>query len=225
MTQTWLDIERGPAARGWSKGYWSPRNTTGSYYVWHTTGGGPARRHAKDPKRWPTPFDAAVWLYTKAMKAGPHIVICGETGRSLQLAPLDVSAWHVGKRGSAPYFKRHRWEWSKDFDWWRDRWNPRGIFNPTELAGGTAWDGKQANPNARGVEITPVRGALTGRWSDATYAEIQRIMDMSPEIPQDLYHQVGHSDVHPRSRTRRGKGWDPTPAQFDPIADSLVIGC
>lgn len=205
-------------AYGLRSGAWDRRRRPPVAVVWHTTGVGPVTRHRKNPSRWPDPFAAAVWLYTRAMRAGPHIVICGETGRTLQVAPVEAVAWHVGRRKGWRYARSgDRWERHPAFAWWRSRWHPRGIHNPRELAGGALWRGGECNPNTIGVEISPRRDDPRGRWSPETYIAIRRVAEAAQNqlgIPRKQDHQIGHSDAHPLARTRNGRGWDPHPEQF-----------
>lgn len=210
----WLDLPRSKReAVGARSGRWKSRGTRGRGVVWHTTGGGPVRRHLKNPNRWEDPFAAAVWLYTRAMTAGPHVVVCGETGRAVQIAGADKVAWSVGRRKGWRYFR-------KGFEaprWWRERWPE--LDSPTELVGGSGWLGGQANPNLFAVEVVPRIGDVQGGWTPRAWDTIRHISEDADRkfgIPNDRGFHVGHGDIHPLSRTRRGQVWDPTPAQWTP---------
>ena len=202
-------------AWGYRSGAWHNRRHNPVAVVWHTTGAGVVRRHKRNPKRWPSPFHAALWVFTKAIRAGPHMLICGETGLAVQLAPIEISAWHVGRRKGWRYAKM--WDRPR-YNWWTDKWaQPGGILSPYDLAGGRLWRGGECNPNTYGIEVSPNRKNPTGRWSDETYATIRgvaEIIESELDIPRSREFQLGHSDAHPIARTRRGQGWDPSSRQF-----------
>lgn len=204
-------------ARGFSRGHWKPREKKPIAVVWHTTGAGVVKRFRKDPARFGTPFGAALYVFQRLVKAGPHFLI-GQEGQIVQMAPLDVSAWHVGKAKSWGYARSV--SKAKRYGWWRERWNPYGIKTPRALAAGRLWAGGQCNPNTVGVEIAPPVDDPTGPWSEDCWTAIRvlaRALRVSQGIPIDPFHQIGHSDAHPHARTSPGGvGWDPSPRAWDP---------
>lgn len=222
-------------ARGHRLGVFAPRTARPVAIVIHTTGAGPGRRFHDERERqrhgYESPFDAAVRVYTKLMKAGPHYVV-GQGGERIQVAPEDVCAWHVGSRGARPY---HRHEWTtKGTGWWLRRWSPHGITSPHQLAGGRLWRRYARPPGARlrwaswmargscnantiGIEVVPPLDPSTGPWSDQCWgALLELVHDIATrhDMPLAREHILTHSDAHPLARSRRDAPWDTSPAQF-----------
>ena len=210
---TWLQFPRSDKeAWGLRSGAWGSRNHSGRFAVWHTTGNGPIRRWRKNKDRFADPFTAALWLYTKAMRAGPHFVICGETGRIRQIAPLSAVAWHVGRRGA--------WRYKEGYnppDWWRERWPE--LEGPQDLAQGLCWRGGSCNEWSVGIEIVPSR-KKGGVWSNACWQTVRLLsgtLEREIGIPLFRGFHLGHSDAHPWARTTKGgRPWDPPPNLWTP---------
>jgi len=209
------------AAYGFRSGAWRPRKAEAVANVWHTTGAGIIRRYNLKPDKYGSTFGAALWVF-RNMKAGPHIVIGQHAGEVAQVAPLDVVAWHVGRRKSRPYFRGDGQPHSKRYAWWHSRWNSSGIFSPTDLAGGLLWRGQQCNPNTYGIEIVPPADDPRGPWSPECWENIRHVQ-RELLIPLDPFHQLGHSDAHPIARTARGDGWDPSPDAWDPWRHCMAL--
>ena len=204
-------------ALGWRKGYWKPRRREPVAVVWHTTGAGILRKYRRLRRRlgWASPFECALHQFTRNQKAGPHFVV-GQRGEVEQIAPLDVVAWHVGRRKGWQYGVPGAGRWWGDprFQWWRDRWDP--LVSPTQLAGGKLWRAGRCNENTIGVEVVPPTEDPTGPWSREAW---EAIADLARSLPVkiDPYHQISHSDAHPIARTTRsGAPWDPSPRAWDP---------
>jgi N-acetyl-anhydromuramyl-L-alanine amidase AmpD len=184
----------------------------------HTTGIGPWTR------RDPLPYDAARRLYEQSMKYSPHYLVCGETGRSVQLNGLHLRALHVGSRGSWRY-RLDGWAGRKGLDWWFRRFP--GLSSPRGLFGGALWTRGTANAISVGIEVSPPldspRAAWKGPCWDALRGLVSHLTSLL-DIPRDRYHVLTHSDAHPLRRiTRNGAPWDPSPTQWriDEAADQL----
>lgn len=208
------DIERG-RAYGWATNAWTHRGTAGLFNVWHTTGIGPIRRHRRNPGRHPTPLDAAEFIYSAGiMRSGPHFLICGETGRIKQLAPLSVAAWHVGSAAL--------WELRQVPKSWLQRWTD--LQSPRELAGGHCWTPPQygrkwsCNARANGIEIVPDQHSPYGPLSDAcwrTLAKLTQWLERFHGIPNQEPYQISHWDAAPWDRGGE-RPWDLRPSRWTP---------
>lgn len=218
MPSEWLEgIDRGKAL-GYRRGKWKPRAQSPIAIIWHTTGAGPARRFKSRPDKYSSPFDAAVKIYSGMMNAGPHFVV-GQAGELIQLAPLGVTAWHVGSRLGRKY-RSNRWAKGHRYEWWLNRWVPEGVLSPMELAGGGLWNGWSCNRNTVGVEVVPPAHRANAEWSEKCWDTVSFLcLSLHKElgIRIDPQYQLGHSDAHPLSRTNpRGVGWDPHPNAWNP---------
>ena len=215
---------------GVRKKLFAPRATVSGIVV-HTTGSGVIRRWKKQGARFNerSPFDTAVRVYTRLMKAGGHYVV-GQNGEVVQLVPEHLAAWHVGSRRAARY--KRRWMQPK-YNWWAERWD--GLNSPLELAGGDLWrpydkDAKvgwrakwlsrhgSCNANTIGIEVVPPTESPRSSWSDACWQTLTVLMEdicYRNSIPVERERIVSHSDAHPISRTTRsGQPWDPWESQF-----------
>lgn len=223
-----------------SRGYLEDRYDARRQYgatVTHVTGRGPLRRLTEERfARWrrrhlpeSTPISlglCAAHIYASVMDAGPHYVV-GPEGDSYQTCPEHLAAWHVGRKGSSIYA---RTDWPDErTDWWLDRWEPFGYGSPLDLADGDLWGVKapySANEGSIGIELAWPYDASGTPPTDAqwrSWARLVRDIHQRREIPLEPTHVVGHSDAHPRSRTRRSDPWDPPP-WFNPSAVCYWLG-
>lgn len=189
--------------------------------VIHTTGRGPVDR-MKDPKfrDWrikhptiATPLDAAIWIYTQAMKSGPHYVI-GQNGRIVQVTRENRVAEHVGSAGAMVYRLPTRVWCGKDQAWWPARWP--SLRSPRELAGGTLWE-HGVNAVSIGIEVVPDEHRPTGAWSARAWNALAHLVtDVAHryDIPIERDRIITHADAHPRARSHRGQPADPWPQQW-----------
>ena len=211
------DWDKGNRALGFRLGDWKPRPGPGFVNVWHTTGVGPLRRYLSNKRKYASPYDAALDVYTTKMRAGGHLLVCGGTGRFEQLAPLDVIAWNVGQSKSRPYFGR--WAHHHTPKRWKMRWGKGRL--PQDLAGGRLWlkdsRGRWAcNPQVNAIEVVPDIRDPYGPLSDACWESLAQITQWLPVAIEPEY-QLSHWDAHPRSRTdRRGRPWDFRENRWDP---------
>ncbi len=206
------------ASRGIKTGAFLPRVKAPVAVVWHTTGAGPLRRFLARPDKYEDPYDAAIHIYTRIMRPGPHFVVGQLPGQIIQVTPVDRTAWHVGRRKSWGY--RSRWVGVGRYRWWAQRWGAEGLRRPGDLAGGHLWDGGQCNPNTIGVEIAPgldgPRVLTRAGWQNVL--DLGRVLSAEYGIPADRFHHVGHSDAHPKARTTgRGKPWDLDVRAWSPV--------
>lgn len=179
--------------------------------IYHSTGSGPWSRSKADPARFPTPFDAALWLYLFAMLDCPHVLICGETGRKARLCPDNLGARHVGSAEHRRY--RHR----SESTYWK------GLFpgreSPIELVGGRLWASHSVNNVSLGVEVAPAREGPRRPWKDLVYpvlAEQAREWVSLYQIPVDAEYNLTHFEAHPVARTSElGRPYDTVEGQFD----------
>ncbi len=199
--------------------------------VIHTTGGGVIRRWKRQKARFRehSPFDTAVRIYTRIMKASGHYVV-GQEGQIVQLVPEHLAAWHVGSRKVNHY--RRNWMRPK-YQWWAEKWS--GYDSPLELADGKLWQPYHedapvhwrtrwrarhgsCNSNTIGIEVVPPNHDPRSAWSDACWTSLTRlILDIGyrTALPIERQRIVSHSDVHPIARTTRtGHPWDPWTKQF-----------
>jgi hypothetical protein len=219
------------------RGVYEPRLRPAEAVVVHTTGIGPVRR-VLDPKfaKWRErtgihdPFEAALWIYRVAMRAGPHYVVDGETGRRVQVCPENLCAWHVGGRGGGRY--RHDFDrWANlDTAWWIEEWPT--LTSPRDLAGGRLWLpygartsawvalhslGGSVNANTYGIEVVPCLSDPRGPWTDAGWTSLVELVGdicLRRDVPCMRDRVIRHSDAHPLKRSARGAPWDPSPVQF-----------
>lgn len=215
---------------GVRKKLFAPRATVSAVVI-HTTGSGVTRRWKRQGARFKenTPFDTAVRIYTRLMKAGGHYVV-GQDGQVVQLVPEHLAAWHVGGRKARLY--RGRWMRDK-YKWWADRW--RGYDSPLQLANGDIWkkypeDASvswrarwlsrhgSCNANTIGIEVVPPSHSSRSAWSDACWTSVISLTQdicYRNALPLERQRIVSHSDVHPIARTtNKGLPWDPSPSQF-----------
>lgn len=213
---------------GSKKGKYGPRGGVNAIIV-HTTGAGPVRRHKADPKKFPTPFDAAVWIYTKIYAPGPHYVV-GQNGECVQVCKEELAAWHVGSSQAAQY-KNPKGQWTKTCKWWLDRWEPAGFKSPLELpCWGPVPDNSPAsvkrlaragtvNAWTIGIEVVPPLNT-NDPWSASAQNTLWDLVDdiaARHSLPVDRTHVLTHSDAHPLHRTNgRGRPWDPPESQWHP---------
>lgn len=199
-----------------------PRNGPIRGIVIHTTGSGPDRRSAASPERFPTPYEAAMHIYTKITPYCGHFLLDGETGHVTSLVPPETVAWHVSSKGGRSY----RWRYWKKPLWWENRW-PH-LKSPRQFMGGYAWK-PSVNRATIGIEIVGPPGRPRGPWSDAAWARLFALTHNLSHFygfPMNRTTVVTHSDIHPLSRTSRGAPWDPGFAQwFPPVAwSNLQMG-
>lgn len=198
-------------SRGQREGAYSKRRHGAPVaIVVHTTGAGPRRRFLGNRRKFPGVYDAALFIYRRIMRAGPHFVV-GQGGECVQVAPEDRAAWHVGSKGGRAYRKPPR------AFWWLEKWAP-ALKSPADLAGGKLWRGWSVNQNTIGIEVVPPLKNLRGPWSDDCKAALDSlIVSLCADhgIPRDQFHVITHSDAHPHDRTRRGAPWDPAPEAWE----------
>lgn len=191
----------------------------------HTTGSGPWVRWNEDRERYGSPFDAAREVYEERSILGPHFLICGETGRILQLCELEDVAQHVGSKGSWRY-RFPKWEQKRNFDWWYKRFLSCG--SPRDLFSGDLWRRGSANELSIGIELAPPLKGPRAPWSlSAWYAlnDLCAVLCSDLGTPRDRYHIITHSDAHPLKRsTSRGRPWDPGRSQWTITEASHYLG-
>jgi hypothetical protein len=186
------------------------------YVILHTTGNGPNdRMEAARFSRWrkrhssiTTPFEAAIWVYRSAMKAGPHYVIDGATGQCVQVARHGESAWHVGSswkgRQATAVYKDTDWIMrGVDVRWWNEEFP--GLNSPLDLG---CWDKGSVNRVSIGIEVVPPKDKLP--WSNECCARILEVWDQFPAAAL-----LTHSIVHPLARSSQGRAWDPPNEQLE----------
>ena len=204
---------------GYRRGKYEERTADAVAIVVHTTGHGPVRRHTERPDRWPTPFDAALWIYSQAMDAGPHYVV-GQGGECAQTCPESHVAWHVGGAGSRPYKQAEKsgrpGAWAdNEHQWWKKRHAP--LQNPRELAGGKLWRSGSCNRNTYGIEVVPPTEGAQREWSPECWVKVAVLVQdiaLRRSVPLDRTTVITHSDAHPLARTARGKPWDTPESQW-----------
>ena len=171
--------------------------------VVHTTGWGPNRRHLENPKKYATPLDAAIHVYTRVMEESAHIVIDQE-GNAVRTNPDSLCAWHVGSKNHRLYntkswtYLRHR----PKFLWWSRRWS---WGSPRDLVEGWVWNNKSPNSNTIGIEVIPSLEGPRKPWSAKCLAKLEEILKQY-DLPV-----LTHSDVDPISRSKNGVEWDVNP--------------
>lgn len=201
---------------GVKQGLYAKRKRAHAVVV-HTTGVGILTKWKNSGKlhKEATPFETAIRVYTRQMTAGPHYIVCGDTGRAIQVCPLDLAAHHVGAAKSGPYW-HPGWSKGTATAWWSKRW--QGLSSPIDLAGGKLWDGKSCNKSTVGIEVVPALTRPRGAWSPATWATLRTLIDdkcAECAIPKEREFVVSHSDAHPLARSAKGLPWDPSPEQWD----------
>jgi hypothetical protein len=213
-----------------------------SAIVVHTAGAGVVNRATKPEWAWwrakwgvrdGDALQATAVVYSKISDACGHYVI-GQDGKILQLVPESHSAWHVGGKGSRPYFTNEgRCLNDPRFDWWRFRWP--SLRTPRELGGGFLWEPSvtvppldvklrsrfaigSCNANSLGVEVVPPIDDPQGPWSADAWLSLTRlVLDICDRHRIAIAREtvISHSDAHPLERTTsRGKPWDPSPEQW-----------
>lgn len=171
--------------------------------VIHTTGWGLIRRSTQRPDRWPTPFAAGVWVYSRVMTSSPHFLIDQE-GRMAQTNDLDDVAWHVGSGNRGKY--KNKWAWGPKatrmapWSWWSRRFP--GLTSPLDLE---PWRTGRPNDLTIGVEVIPSPGGIMVPWSQAVLARLAEIQALV-----GLNTWYTHSELDPLGRTNlAGRPWDP----------------
>lgn len=241
---------------GFRKGLYLPRDTGDiAAAVVHTTGLGPVKRVVDASyRKWRgkngidaataggkdrAAFKAALWIYGKAYKPGPHYVIGQELGLVAQVCPEDRAAWHVGAKGARLYATRpDAWWRSGKYGWWKNAFPD--LESPRDLAGGKLWAPYTApagfdprrwrakllasyargsvNASTIGLEVVPRVDDPRGPWSDDAWRNLSELLlDITGrhEIPRDREHVISHSIAHPASRTTpSGFPWDTNSMQF-----------
>lgn len=223
-------------AKGRTSGKWKKRKAPIKGMIAHTTGAGLYNRWKRDNPEQPTsiidyteqgaakwgflawrkrkgkeatPFDTALRVYGSLMNAGPHFVVCGETGRVAQLCELDRAAWHVGSRYSGKY----KWNrWKKKCAWWQDRWPE--YDSPREMMDGLLWTHYGCNDLTVGIEVAPPPKGAQKPWSAACMRSLQDIYRHVCFYASEEVDVLSHADVHPYSRTSNNKPTDPARTQW-----------
>lgn len=229
------------ASRGYKRGKYKNRSRDVVGIVIHTTGWGSWKRWKRDNPNAPEltdytgmdldqfnwaewksrrgdeshPFDTCLRIYGSLMDAGPHFVVCGETGRVAITCPPEKVAWHVGSRKSWKYkFKG----WKRNCGWWQERWPE--LEGPQDLLGGLLWRHGRCNDLTIGIEVSPPRRGAQAAWSEACWESLRtlvaEIASDSDHITLDEYHIITHSDAHPVSRTGRNPSLRRTGRPTDP---------
>ena len=187
-----------------------------SAIVFHTTGPGPHTRSTSNPI-FPSPFDAAIHIYTHIMRESGHFVVCGDTGEWRQTVPLDTIAWTVGPRGYQTTNGFKGFENDKRWDWWRKTFP--GLKNPTELAQHGLWANGSANSNSINIEIVPPSSGLKDPWSPQCLATLKYLADqviLFHGMDRFKENIISHSEASPPDRSHKnGEPWDPAPTQWD----------
>jgi hypothetical protein len=221
-----------PLGLGYRRGKLREMHYAPAAIVVHTTGGGPIARATEDRfAAWRTKLDipkgdslrCAVALYTHVMDASGHYVI-GQDGTIVQVVPESHAAWHVGGKGSRPYFTQPEAALAgPKYRWWRERWP--GLKTPRELAGGNLWRPAYqppgithrirsgfpigtCNENTIGIEVVG-----PGPWTPEAWSALAMLcLDIERRRGLTLRRDtvISHSDAHPLSRTTpSGRPWDP----------------
>lgn len=197
------------ASRGYYGGHYSERVAYDAIVI-HSTGPGPLKRFAQGGHE--SPMEAAIHIYRRIMKAGPHYII-DQRGDCVQMAPEKLAAWHVG---SAKWRKYLREDWAQpQHGWWRERFP--NLKSPTELAGGHLWDGGSCNAHVVGIEVIPASLDPNAYWSEkawSTLIALTRDIRRRRQIPLSPTRLLCHADASPLARTARGKPYDTTPNQW-----------
>lgn len=202
-------------SRGFRRGKYKRRDAQEiAGVVYHSTGPGPWRRHIKDPKKHPTPLDAAIFIYEHLTDAGPHFVI-DQKGAALSLCSPLYAAWHVGKgrwvkgTSAAQYWsKRQAWAKNPKYDWWFQRFTT--LSSPTELMGGKLWRNGSANQNTIGIEIVPHSDTRQPFTLEClrTLHRICKGLSEDYGFPFDPKHIISHCEAHPITRTGKFGPYD-----------------
>jgi hypothetical protein len=189
--------------------------------VIHQTGVGPVNRSKNNPKRWPTPLDAAKWLYSEAMVESAHFVVAGDTGEWIQTNDLRMACFHVGPSGYRVKWKGIQTD--KQYQWWKDAWPE--FKTPNEMAQGFLWANGSCNQNTIGIEIVP-EGVATP-FSDQTWKTVKYLIEHCYSIynmERFRSNIISHSEASPHGRTTdKGVPWDMYPQQWNEnIRDFLL---
>lgn len=183
----------------------------------HFTGTGPYARHIEQRDKFgdKSVFETAVRRYASVLLSAPHYVI-GQNGEVSGMTSENRVAQHVGATGSRRYLAK-TWAKAGNCAWWHERWPE--LDSPLDLADGEAWRMFSCNLNTIGIEVAPFSDMpVTRMWSNACLHSIKTLtQDICARngIPWDKYHVFGHCDIHPLSRTKLGKPYDPFPRQWD----------
>lgn len=203
---------------GYKQGLYRKRSKVHAIVV-HTTGVGILLKWKKSgaAHKEATPFETSIRVYTRQMTAGPHYIVCGDTGRIVQVCPHELAAHHVGAAKSGPYWHPN-WSKTSQTAWWGKRWS--GLSSPIELAGGNLWLNASCNRNTIGIEVVPALSAPRGPWAPDCYKNLRTLLTAiasEHKVPFTREYIFSHSDAHPLARSAKGQPWDPSPAQFDPL--------
>lgn len=204
-------------ALGLRQGKYKKRRRPVAGVVVHTTGAGPWNRWHGNPSKFTTPGAAAVHVYQHISPYSGHYVVDGETGGITQTAPENVVALHVGSAGGFKY-RWPNWDKLEGMGWWAYRWPE--LRGPRALLGGKAW-APRPNEVTVGIEVSPPVDGPRAEWPAACWASLSWLCNGLADrysIPRNRYFFVGHSDIHPLSRTAKGQPWDPNPRQWKPGA-------
>lgn len=230
------------ASLGYRRGALGPRREHGGIIL-HVTGSGPLRRLTERRfARWrrrylerETVLDAAVAVYRTITKNCPQYVAGMRDGEPVivQVAPESRAARHVGSYRGRQY-KRADWADRAhyrgkrvDVEWWPERWG--GLPSPLDFGGGSIWGPDlSVNRGSHGIEFA---WPFDDERTEPPDALLQRVAELVEDIcnrraiQKDVYHVVGHSDIHPAARTSRGEPWDPPPEVLDgPAAVARMMG-
>lgn len=169
----------------------------------HTTGGGPASKAKKDPRR--SALRRALDFYLKGGGGFPHYVIAYD-GSIIATCDEQQVAWHAGFGKKE---REHYKTWTAP-SWWSGVWNPKGARSPLDLLPKGA---RSANSGHIGVEML---ADTTGYgFTNAQYESLAKLVtDIArrhklPIRSAPSARLLGHEDVHPLSRQNNGGGWDP----------------
>lgn len=165
----------------------------------------------------PYPFDTALRVYCGGLhKYGPHFLVCGETGRLVQLVPLDRRAQHVGAYTAKEY--RSENEQQK----WQGYLQAQSPRHPLPLPPRTART-PTVNERSIGIEVAPPRSGANTQWSEATLTTLQTLHKQCETLLGCSLDYYSHSEVHPLDRmTKTGYPTDPPGSQWDQrVWDSL----
>lgn len=204
--------------------------------VVHTTGWGPVRRYLAAKRGYTegqlrsfgaavgSPFDHALWLYAFAMEEGPHFLVCGASGRAVQLLPTDLVAWGVGSANAHRYDQAGWYRGAVNCKWWLGWADEYDITSPMDLP---VWAGGKCNPNVVNIEVVPpaLSAAKVGEpWSDRACQVVAEILGKVVnryDIEVDERHILTHSQANPLARTAKGQPWDLGPKQAEQLRDII----
>jgi N-acetylmuramoyl-L-alanine amidase-like protein len=169
----------------------------------HTTGGGPANKAKKDPRR--SALQRSLDYYLKGSGGFPHYVVAYD-GSIIAICDERQIAWHAGF-GKKEYQYYKTWTAPR---WWSSVWNPKGARSPLDLF---PKGGRSGNSGHIGVEML---ADTTGYgFTNAQYEALAKLVkDIArrhklPIASAPSARLLGHEDVHPLGRQNKGGGWDP----------------